>query len=172
MGLWRRLKNLIVHRILGVADTPHRIALGVFLGFVVAWTPTLGFQIMIYVALASLFRANKVTGVPILFISNPVTAVPLYWFVWRTGAFVLGTGDGENVNSIMERLQRSEDQAADTNLFADIWTKEFWSDLGTTLGSMGAELWVGALLLGLLTGALCYPVTFFGVRAFRRARGR
>ena len=62
--------------LLRVRDTPRRIAWGVFLGSVVAMTPTLGFQIVLYVAIATVLRANKLSGIPILFISNPITAVP------------------------------------------------------------------------------------------------
>ena len=58
MKLWTRLKNVVVSGILGLDDSPQRIALGVFLGFVVAMTPTLGLQIVIYVALAALLRVN------------------------------------------------------------------------------------------------------------------
>src|SRR5690606_17221590 len=78
-----KFRQVLVHNILGLDDTPHRIGLGVLLGFLVAFTPTLGFQIIMYVALAALIRANKLSGIPILFISNPFTAVPLYWFVWK-----------------------------------------------------------------------------------------
>ena len=137
----RRLRSLIVHRILGVRDTPRRIAWGVFLGTVVAWTPTLGFQIMIYVAIATLLRANKVSGIPILFISNPVTAVPLYWSCWKVGDLI------------------------------DLFTAEFWEQLGQTLWDMGTELWVGSFIIGFAMAIPMYFVTLIGVRAFRRARG-
>ena len=40
--LWRRLKQIVFHNILHLDDTPHRIAWGVFLGAMIAFTPTLG----------------------------------------------------------------------------------------------------------------------------------
>jgi hypothetical protein len=87
--LWRRLQQIVFHNILHLDDTPHRIAWGVFIGAMIAFTPTLGLQILLYLPIAALLRANKVSGIPILFISNPFTAVPLYYTTWSVGAAVL-----------------------------------------------------------------------------------
>lgn len=170
--MFRRLKDLIVNKILGVADTPQRIAFGVFLGCIVAFTPTIGLQIVLYVAIATLLRANKVSGIPILFISNPVTAVPLYWFCWWVGAWVMHGGAPQN---LMDRDDLAENlgqgAAASSDWTNQIFTGEFWKGLGSTLAAMGAELWVGSLILGVLAGMLAYPLTVVSVRVYRRARG-
>ncbi len=168
--MFRRLKDLIINRILGVADTPKRIAFGVFLGFFVAFTPTIGFQIVLYLAIAALLRANKVVGIPILFISNPVTAVPLYWFCWWVGAQILGTPeDGMNRDELRARV--SEGQAATGDWTTAIWTVDFWKDSLSTLAAMGAELWLGSIVLGLASGVIGYFLALWGVRIYRRARG-
>jgi uncharacterized protein (DUF2062 family) len=151
-----RAKDVVVHRILGVDDTPHRIAWGVFLGSVVAWTPTIGLQIVLYVAVATLLRANKVSGVPILFFTNPVTAVPVYWFAWRVGCAALG---------------RPADVAGLTSAPPDLGAASL-AEIGQALFGMGAELWTGCLVLGVLTGVVGYAMTYWGVLAFRRARRR
>jgi uncharacterized protein (DUF2062 family) len=156
MTLWQRLVDVVVHRILGVADTPHRIAWGVFLGCVVAWTPTIGLQIMIYVVVATLLRANKISGVPILFFTNPVTAVPIYWLAWRVGCSVLGEPMSAGALAAMPR------DLGEASL----------GEIGHALLGMGAELWVGCLVLGVLTGLVGYALAYWGVIAFRRARGR
>ena len=174
MNPWLRLKTLIVHQILGVADTPHRIAWGVFIGSIVAWTPTLGFQIMLYLAFATLLRANKVSGIPILFISNPFTAVPLYWSAWKLGDRVLNGSQvtpAEGAVDVAERMHEAEATAEETDLLTDIWSASFWEELGQTLLSMGAELWMGGLILGLATAIPCYLLTLWSVRMYRRARG-
>ncbi|MBC7173183.1 MAG: DUF2062 domain-containing protein, partial [Polyangiaceae bacterium] len=46
------------------------------------------------------------------------------------------------------------------------------AQLGDALLEVGAELWVGSLVLGLVGGALVYGVTYWSVLAFRRARAR
>ncbi len=175
MTPWQRLKKLVVHQILGVADTPHRIAWGVFIGSVIAFTPTLGLQIVFYLTVATLLRANKVSGIPILFVSNPFTAVPLYWFTWKVGDTVMNAepkGQSEGAAQVAERMREAESNAEETDLLTDIWTEEFWVDVGETLLAMGAELWVGGLIIGLITAVPCYFLTYWGVRAFRRAKGR
>ena len=169
MSLWQRLKHVIVHRILGVADTPHRIAWGVLLGFVIGWTPTIGLQIVLYVATATLLRANKISGVPVLFISNPFTAVPLYWFAWKVGRFVLhggGTGESATFAAVRAVLETPE-----LSFWEGVLSAEFWSAITDMLIAMGLDLWVGCLLMGFATGIPGYFLTRWGVQAYRRARG-
>ncbi len=170
--IWRRLKDLVVHRILGVDDTPQRIAFGVFLGFLVAMTPTIGFQIVLYVTIASLLRANKVVGIPILFISNPLSAVPLYWFAWWLGSVILhGDAPSETPNEAVLRDHLEESGANEPDWWVAIFTPDFWENLGDQLWRLGAELWVGCLALGLLSGIPAYFLTLWAVRAFRHRRG-
>ncbi|MBX3270968.1 MAG: DUF2062 domain-containing protein [Sandaracinaceae bacterium] len=167
MTWWHRLKRVVVDKILGLHDTPHRIAWGVFLGFVVAFTPTIGFQMMIFVAVAALLRANKVSGLPIVWVTNPFTAVPLYLLCWRVGAFVLGTdADAERGQRIIERLMGAETGWEWGRLFEG----DFWREVGATFWALGAELWLGGFVVGAALGAMAYPLTLWGVRAYRRAR--
>ncbi len=170
--VYGRMRDLIVRRILGVADTPQRIAFGVFLGFLVAWTPTLGFQIVLYLAIASLLRANKVAGIPVLFISNPFTAVPVYYACWRVGSWLLHFGAAPVA---VDRAEVAEQIAQGSEAAEGFWTQimslHFWRDLLDTFVSMGAEMWLGSLVLGVVTGIVGYFATLYGVRAYRAARG-
>lgn len=169
MNWWRRIKNVIVNKILGLRDTPHRIAWGVFLGFVVAFTPTVGVQMMFYLAVATALRANKVAGMPVVWLTNPVTVVPIYYACWRVGAFVLGTdADPERGQVIIDRLVGAE---ADFSL-SRVLEYSFWAELANTMWALGAELWLGGTLVGMALGAVFYPITLFGVRAYRRAKGQ
>ncbi len=167
-ALARRLRGLLVERILGLRDTPHRIAWGVLLGFLVAWTPTLGFQIALYVALATLLRANKVAGVPILFISNPATAVPVYYGCWRVGAWFLHFGvpqrDAEAARIALEHKIALLLAAEGPGLL----DAAFWGRLWEVALALGGEVWLGSLVLGLLTGVPGYVLTYWGVREYRR----
>lgn len=168
MRWWRRLRDVVVNRILGLNDTPHRIAWGVFLGFVVAFSPTVGIQMILFVAVAALLRANKVSGLPVVWITNPVTVVPIYYACWRVGAFLLGTDDDpERGRRIIRELQGAETGWTWERLIE--W--EFWAQLATTMWELGAELWLGGVLVGIVLGAMAYPLTLWGVRAYRRARG-
>jgi uncharacterized protein (DUF2062 family) len=170
VGLIQRARSAVIHGILGVSDTPWRIAWGVFLGTVVAWTPTLGFQIVIYVMIATILRANKLSGIPILFITNPLTAVPLYWLCWRIGAWVLGT-DGGDESVLAEQLAAAESEVGQRSLWSAIWTSEFWTALGRTLLGLGKELWLGSAIVGVGMGVPLGVLTWWAVKAYRRARG-
>lgn len=168
MSLWGRFRKVIVTRILGLHDTPHRIAWGVFLGFVVAFTPTVGIQMMLFVAVATVLRSNKVSGLPIVWITNPFTVVPIYYSAWRIGAFILGTdGDPERGQEIIGRLVGAEESFT----FSRMFEGQFWMEIFRTMWELGAELWLGGTLVGLVLGAIFYPVTIIGVNAYRRARG-
>jgi uncharacterized protein (DUF2062 family) len=168
---WARLKALIVHRVLGVEDTPHRIAWGVAVGTVIAFTPTIGLQIMLYLLFATLLRANKVSGVPILFISNPVTMLPLYWFCGKVGAFCLGHTTERGGRARLEAgLASANDAAAETNLLEDIWTSEFWANAWEVMKEMGGEIWLGSTVLGVGFAVPLYFATRIAVQRFRRRR--
>lgn len=163
--LWQRLRDVVVHRIIGVADTPHRIAWGMFLGTVIAWTPTIGLQIVLYIAFATLLRANKVSGIPILFISNPFTAVPLYYSAWWVGNAVTHLGSAEGAGPPTDLVHFDPDS------YGDFLSKQFWSDVGNALLALGGELWLGCLIVGIAMGIPGYLLTYWAVNAYRRSRG-
>lgn len=86
----RRTRQFILHNVLHADDPPHRLALGIAIGVWVTFTPTIGFQMALVVLLAWLLRANKVVGLPVVWISNPVTFVPIFWPSYWVGATLLG----------------------------------------------------------------------------------
>ncbi len=168
MTLWGRVKKVIVTRILGLHDTPHRIAWGVFLGFVVAFTPTVGVQMMLFVVVATVLRSNKVSGLPVVWLTNPLTVVPIYYSCWRIGAFLLGTDDDpERGQEIIDRLAGAEESFSVSRMVEG----DFWGEIFRTMWELGAELWLGGVLVGVVLGGIFYPVTIFAVNAYRRARG-
>lgn len=170
--LWRRVQQFVFHNILHLDDTPHRIAWGVFLGTMVAFTPTLGLQIVFYVLVATLFGANKISGIPILFVSNPFTAVPLYYATWSIGARVLHPEDGGVVvtrATIKAWLGETGRALRETGI-ERLLERDFWADAGRVLVSTGGELWLGGFILGLLGGIPLYFLTRWGINAVRHLR--
>ncbi len=173
--LWKRGEDALTRRILGLNDTPRSIAGGVLLGTIVAFTPTLGFQIVIYVALATLLRVNKVSGIPVLFISNPFTVVPVYYFVWRVGDYILnGGGNGAPITraELRQRLSAADVVFGDEALWRDVLDPNLWITIGRLFIDLGGELWLGALVCGLVLGSILYGLTLWNVRAFRKVRTR
>ena len=167
--LWRRLKQIVIHNILHLDDTPHRIAWGVFIGVMIAFTPTLGFQIVIYLPLAALLRANKISGIPILFISNPLTAVPLYYTTWSVGAAVMNP-DKQVTRETIQTWLGNTGRAIKNGGIERLLESDFWSDAGQLLAGTGEELWMGALVCGLIVGVPSYLLTRWGINAVRHLR--
>ncbi len=165
---WRRIRRLVIEKILHLDDTPHRIAFGVFLGFVVGWTPTLGAQILIYWVMAYILRANRASGLLPVFLTNPITAVPIYLFNWKVGQWLLHGASGGDASAAEEqaRLEEMVEQFSLSRMFE----AEFWSSLWPTLAGLGIELLVGCLAVGFACGTLGYVVTFYGVISYRRRR--
>jgi uncharacterized protein (DUF2062 family) len=167
--MWRRLRQIVIHNILHLDDTPHRIAWGVFIGAMIAFTPTLGLQIVLYVPVAALLRANKLSGIPILFISNPFTAVPLYYATWSLGAAVMHP-EKEVTRATIKSWLGDTGRALRDDGAERLLEAEFWSDTGRLLASTGGELWVGGLVCGLVVAIPAYFLTRWGIGAFRHLR--
>jgi uncharacterized protein (DUF2062 family) len=167
-GLWAKVRHLVVHNILHLDDTPHRIAFGVFLGFLVGATPTIGIQMVVYVALAALLGANKVSGILPVWLSNPITAVPLFYGNWRIGRFLMrGEADVDGAGrALIEQVINLP--GAELPLHERLFDAAFWSAAMDAFVSMGAELWVGSVFVGVVSGALAYWATYKAVQGYRR----
>ena len=163
------LKNAyrqLLHKLLHINDTPESIALGVAFGAFVAMTPTVGIQIVIVLVCSVVIRANRLAGLVMIYISNPVTMIPIYWVDYIVGARALR----------MEVVSRADFEQHFT-LFTDKLDTDFWGSFGALwegLLGLGWEITVpmftGGVLLGLLVGLPCYPLTLRGVRAHQRRK--
>ncbi|MCT0248017.1 DUF2062 domain-containing protein [Synechococcus sp. CS-205] len=72
------------------AQRARGLAAGVFCGCF----PFFGLQTLLGVALASLVRGNHLLAAAGTWISNPFTYVPLFWFNYQLGTWLLGPGHG------------------------------------------------------------------------------
>jgi len=170
----RRIEHFVVYRILHADDTPHCLALGIALGVFVAWTPTIGFQMVLVVLLATACRVNRRVGIPVVWISNPITAAPLYYLNYRLGHYLLGLfGD----RPVME-YPWLKDKLADFNSFSyilsSIFHADFWSKLAHLIGEITADLWLGSIILALVLSMLCYVASYKTIVWYRTQtpRGR
>lgn len=164
----QRLERFVVHNILHLDDTPHRIAMGVFLGFFVGATPTLGLQMILYLVLAAALSANKLSGLGPIWITNPLTAVPIYYFNWRLGSFLM-TGRLEASEASKHAIGRlvSGIPGQDAPFWERLFSREFWGAALDAFARIGSELWVGSVFVGILTGGLAYWATYRAVVIYR-----
>jgi len=162
-----KIKDIVLHHILHVEDSPHRIALGAAAGIFVAWTPTFGLQMILAVALAAVLRANKAVTIPMVWITNPVTNPAIYGFSYFVGHF-LRTGTW----SIDPAMKGQMICVMKQSIQMDIWNAPFWSRLADITWKIGLELWIGSCLIGLIIALITYPAIYYAVVSYRRHRDK
>ncbi len=127
-------------------DTPHAIALGAAIGMFIGWTPTVGAQMLLVVAVAFLakpfFRFNQFAALVGVYVSNPVTTVPMYWAMYKTGAWLFPG------NVTYDRFE----EVLTYKSFAG-----WWNTVWTLFVDIGAPLLVGSLILATVFALLTYP---------------
>ena len=113
--------------------TPGQRARGVAAGVFCGCYPFFGLQTVFSIGIASLVRGNHLLAAAGTLISNPLTYVPLYWFNYQLGSWLLGTKTNA---AVFNDLNRS-------NLWQQGWSFTQRLLLGSTV--VGAVL---ALMLG------------------------
>jgi len=152
-------RRLVVRNVLHADDPPHRLALGVAIGLFVTFTPTIGFQSALVIALAWMFGANKLVGLPLVWISNPATFIPIYYPCYRLGRWVLG---GEPVS-----LRWWKELAYAPESYLDA-TRFYWKRLMEII----EPLMVGCLLVAIPIAGFGYVFTYQAVVKYREMRAR
>ncbi|MAR07291.1 MAG: hypothetical protein CL862_09340 [Cyanobium sp. NAT70] len=119
--------------------TPGQRARGIAAGVFCGCYPFFGLQTIFSIALARLVRGNHLLAAAGTLISNPLTYLPLYWFNYKLGCWLLGTNQSLPDLSELER----------TNIWAQGWDFSIRLLLGSSV--------VGAVL-ALLLGWIAYAV--------------
>jgi len=138
-------------------------------GMVVSFTPTIGFQTLLALALATILNVNRPVSIVPTWITNPITAVPVYGFTYYLGSFFWPGPEAETVwRALREASLRLE------NLdFLELGRQ---LDVFVGLGiDILAPMLIGGLLVGGVAAAISYPLTLrlvIRLRARRRARRR
>ncbi len=79
-----------IRLIFSVKDTPHRISIAFALGIFIGMSPLFGIHTLLGLALAYVFRLNKLVTIVGVYITNPWTIIPIYTFSTWVGAKCLG----------------------------------------------------------------------------------
>ncbi|MCH2117041.1 MAG: DUF2062 domain-containing protein [Pirellulales bacterium] len=154
----RKLSQFVFHRLLHADDSPHQLALGVAIGVFVAFTPTVGLQMVIAGFLSWLFRANKAASLPMVWISNPATLIPLYWYCYRIGCAILALDPIGH--EWWEQLAMPP---------VGWWAKVhfFWSRFLEIAG----PVWLGGCVVGFVCGYACYSIVYRMIWYYRKTEG-
>jgi uncharacterized protein (DUF2062 family) len=165
--LGRTIKGFLVELMM-LNDTPHSIAMGVAVGFLVGLTPTVGLQMGI-VALISLFiRCNRTAGCAIVWITNPVTMVPIFFFNYVVGARVLQRWVDLDVLTWSDFRSRIEHA-----FIYDRWYENLVAMLLAFFRltiQLAGPLWFGSMIVALAFAVPSYFIVLAMVRRHRRKR--
>lgn len=147
-----RPARYLAKRILRLSASPHAVAAGVAAGTFSAFTPLLGFHVILALALAYLMAGNLLAAALATTIANPLTIPLIALATFRVGEALLGMKSAEMVTAaeLFHRLEHLE-------------LSELWQPV---LKPMLA----GAGLLGIAAAALAYGVTRLAVRSFKARR--
>ncbi|VXD23086.1 conserved membrane hypothetical protein [Planktothrix serta PCC 8927] len=146
---WRQWRKYFYRRFIHRQGKPEYLARGLAIGVFTGWFPFFGLQIVFGVGLATLLRGHKLLAAVGTWISNPITAIPIYWFNFHIGQWLLG----------FPTLSLEEEQSLS---FDNIL------NLGTDL--------IIALLVGSFTvGIICAIISYWGslwlIHRWQKVRG-
>ena len=166
------IQRFIIYRILHANDTPHRLSLGIALGLFIAWTPTIGLQMILVILLASLFKANRRVGIPLVWISNPLTFVPIYYPSYLLGRFVLGQYLNRPALGYEQITDMLKNLSSFSYIISHLFELEFWREAMSLLVKLGIELWVGSLICAFIAGGIGYIVSYRIIVWYRTSHPR
>ncbi len=139
--LWQHVYLRLIKPVLTVKDTPHALALGITIGLWISLTPTVGIQMTLVVVVGTLFKANRIAGVAMTWISNPVTFLPMYYVYYRIGVLL----SGETPTSY---AALKDTASANTG----------WNLVVCFFELLGKPLWIGSLLVATVFSIPAYPL--------------
>jgi uncharacterized protein (DUF2062 family) len=164
-----RLENFmrfLKFRVLHVNDSPKSIAMGVGLGLLIAWAPILGVHMIMVLFLAIITKANKVVSIAAVWVSNPLTYIPMWSFGYMFGRIILKIFIGGNADQ-PENITQQVSSFNLSEFFSRFFELTFWKEIGASLWSKGPELWLGSLILGLVSAVVGYFLTYYFITKHR-----
>lgn len=133
-----RLRN-----ILAVKDSPHRLAMAFSIGIFIGMSPLFGLHTILGIALAWLFRLNRIVTITGVFVTNPWTIVPIYTFSAYIGAKCLG---------IKQMLPEID------------WAHITFSNFLHELEPLFIPFVFGTLLIGFISAVISYLIIYHAVK--------
>ena len=151
--------------------SPQAIAGGFSLGLFIAFTPTIGLQIVLAFFLATALNVNRPAAVLAVWITNPLTIPVIFSFNYWLGSLIW---DGPSVPVVSRRLY---------DMASQLTTLDFWAitDQLSAVAELGMDIIVplilGSMIAGTLSAILSYIILFrlftflFARRAKRKKDG-
>lgn len=129
---------------------------------IVAFSPTVGFQALLAVGLATLVNANRPIAVVPIWITNPLTMVPIYAFTYWVGRFFW---TGPPPREVARALRGSLEEVSELGSWAMREQLDVFLGLGL---DVFVPMAIGGLVVGVVAAGISYPLTLRAVVALRR----
>lgn len=150
---WSRSTRYFGKRVLRLTATPHAIALGFAAGAFASFTPLVGFHFIVAFIIAYLIRGNLIASALGTSVGNPLTFPFIWASTFKLGEWILHGEPAQGAQDIHRKFaERLLDQSLDVLL------------------PMFKPMMVGAVPLGLITGAVCYVVVYKSVDVYQHRR--
>jgi uncharacterized protein len=164
---WRRRSRVLILDLLGREETPERVAAAIGLGVGIGFTPFIGLHLLLSLALAWLFRLNKLDTVLGTLTGQVPTWTPVFPVGYRLGRAILGY---------------SRHTVPPLNWDAIFHSRITWvlHPMETAhqlfgrhaLGPRLASLFVGTTILAILIGVAAYAAALTLLRLYHRRHPR
>ena len=151
-GWWPHFRTRFLE-MLGRHDEPEKVAASFAIGVAIAFTPLIGFHLLMALVVAFLLKLNKLDVFLGTLVVNPLTLGPV-----SAGALSLGG-----------LVVRARQEAVTHMPLSDLLRPSLWAQAGPAMKTIGIQWAVGMFTLSLFMGVLTYLVL---VRVIRYRRGR
>jgi uncharacterized protein (DUF2062 family) len=149
------MKNFL-KKLLHIEDTPERTALAFSIGIFLGFSPFLGLHTLSGLAIAFLFRLNRVAILLGVWSNTPWWIVPYYtiatWLGMRVMRFRI------DWRALQEIFQLGKDQG--------FISSDFWIRVSSQWGFL-LSFMIGSLILAALLSLVAYPLSLRGIRFYR-----
>ena len=154
----RYSKNLI-KKLLHIEDTPERTALAYSIGVFLGFSPFLGFHTLTGIAIAFLFKLNRVAILLGVWSNTPWWIVPYYTVATWMGMWIMGLQIDRAF--LKEIFRLGMDQR--------FIRSDFWMRIASQWGLLLSFV-IGSLILTTLLGLIAYPLSLKWIRFYRSRR--
>ncbi len=156
----------ILRWVLKLRSSPRAIAGGLAVGMFVAFTPTVGIQIILAVIAATICNVNRPAAIVPVWITNPVTVAPVYTFNYWLGTFFYSGPPLAEVSKVFTDIGRAL-------ATLDVWDLK---EPVVAMLQMGKEilipLTIGSIGVGIVLGILTYIFSLKLLSFFFRRRAQ
>ena len=146
----------LLKKLLQIEDTPERTALAFSIGIFLGFSPFLGLHTLAGLAIAFIFKLNRVAVLLGVWSNTPWWLVPYYTVATWLGMWVFRFRiDWATLKGIFQL-------GKEKGFFAS----EFWISITSQWGLLGSFL-IGSLILALLFSLIAYPFSLKWIRFYR-----